>query len=120
MRGWGDDIDQYYVVESMLKLNPAQIMYLYENVTTKEGIEWYIDSEIGGDWFWDNGQTWVDSWTAVILRRGWDPDVVLAAIEDGKAGIVGEMYGDARLDMGREAMCEEDEEDTHVDPMVCL
>lgn len=106
----------------MLKLNPSQIMYLYENVTTQEGIEWYINNEIGSDWFWDNGQTWYDSWTAVISRRGWDVDVVVAAIEDGKAGIVGDMHGDTRLNMGREIICDgdEEEEDEQVDAMVCL
>lgn len=118
MRGWGDDIEQYYVVESMLKLNPGQIMYLYENITTKEGVERYIEIEIGSEWFWDNGQTWVDSWTAVILRRGWDPDVVVTAIEDGKVGIVGDGLG-LMLDLGREDVCD-DVEDRQVDSMVCV
>lgn len=118
MRGWGDDIEQYYVVESMLKLNPAQIVHLYENATTKEGIEWYIESEIGGEWFWDNGQTWVDSWTAVIIRRGWDPDVVVAAIEDAEAGIVSDKSA-LTIDIGRDIVLDE-KEDEQVDHIVCL
>lgn len=118
MRGWGDDIEQYYVVESMLKLNPGQVMSLYENVTTKDGIERYIEEEIGSEWFWDNGQTWVDSWTSVVLRRGWDPDMVVTAIEDGKVGIVADKLG-AMLDLGRDALCE-DEGTEQAAAIVCL
>lgn len=102
MCGWGDDISQYYVVQSMLKLNPAQLMYLYENVWLKEGIEGYIDGEIGGEWFWDNGQTWTDTWALVLARRGWDLELVEAAIDKGLAGIVGRGLGKLGTSLGDE------------------
>lgn len=117
MLGWGDDINQYYVVQSMLKLNPGQIIHLHENVTTKEGIEWYIDSEIGGEWFWDNGQTWSDTWNLVLMKRGWDLTKVEVAIEDGLAGIVSTGQAMGELESAMEATGEEDDIDQGI---ICM
>lgn len=120
MRGWGDDLEQYYVIESMLKLNPGRLMYLYENVATREGVERYIEEEVGSEWFWDNGQTWMDSWAAVLVRRGLDLSAVTMAIADGKAGIIGDKFG-STLDMGMNHVCEdEDEADEAADGALCL
>ena len=37
VEGWGDEIAQYYVVEDMLKLDPGQLMHLFESVTGQAG-----------------------------------------------------------------------------------
>ncbi|KAK5095309.1 hypothetical protein LTS08_008209 [Lithohypha guttulata] len=87
MMGWGDEISQYYVVQSMMKLNPAQIMYLYEHTTRKQDIERWLAEHIGEEWFWDNGQTWLDTWNLVLYKRGLDPEWLQLEIQEGRAGV---------------------------------
>lgn len=88
MKGWGDEISQYYVVQSMMKLNPAQILQLQERVMTKSDVEKYVVEECdGGEWFWDNGQTWLDTWSLVLYKRGEELSVVRGAVLDGELGI---------------------------------
>ena len=87
MAGWGDDISQYYVVQAMMKLNPAQIMYLHEHVTRKQDIEKWLFEHVGEDWFWDNGQTWFDTWRLVLYKRGEDLGQIRDAILDAEIGI---------------------------------
>lgn len=90
MAGWGDEISQYYVVQSVMKLNPRHIIYLYERAVTKADAEQYIVEHCeGGEWFWDNGQTWLDTWTLVLYKRGECLNVIRAAIRDGELGITG-------------------------------
>lgn len=90
MIGWGDEISQYYVVQSMMKLNPRQIVYLHDNAVTKADVEKYIFEQCdGGEWFWDNGQTWLDTWSLVLYKRGEDLSLVRGAIQDGEIGITG-------------------------------
>lgn len=86
MAGWGDDIAQYYVVQSMMKLNPAQIMHLYEHASNQQQVEVYIGG-LGEEWFWNNGQTFLDTWTLVLAKRGLDPRVIRDGILDGQFGI---------------------------------
>lgn len=90
MAGWGDEISQYYVVQSMMKLTPAQIMYLYEHVTRRQELELWLAEHVGEEWFWDNGQTWLDTWTLVLYKRGEDPGLARNAIQNGRAGITKE------------------------------
>ena len=52
MTGWGDEISQYYVVQSMMKLSPAQIIHMQERAVTKLDVETYVlDQCDGGEWF---------------------------------------------------------------------
>ena len=87
MTGWGDEISQYYIVQSVMKLNPAQIMHLYEHTTRKQEVERWIAEHVGEEWFWDNGQTWLDTWALVLSKRGNDPGAARVAVLDGKAGV---------------------------------
>lgn len=87
MSGWGDEVSQYYIVESMMKLNPAQIMHLHEHTVTKPEIERWLLDHIGEEWFWENGQTWLDTWMLVVHKRGENPDLIREAIIDGQAGV---------------------------------
>lgn len=87
MTGWGDDISQYYVVQAMMKLNPAQIMFLYEHAVTKQDVEKWLYEHVGEEWFWDNGETWFDTWRLVLYKRGEDLGLLRDAILDGDAGI---------------------------------
>lgn len=90
MVGWGDQISQYYIVQSMLKLNPAQIMDLYNTVLTRSQLEVYIVSVFGlgsEEWFWNNGQTWLDTWNLVLSQRSENAGGWRDRLLDGKAGI---------------------------------
>jgi len=72
----------------MMKLNPAQILYMLEHCVTKPDVESYIINHCdGGEWFWDNGQTFLDTWSLVLYKRGEAPAEVRNAILDGNAGI---------------------------------
>ncbi|KAK5937947.1 hypothetical protein PMZ80_009536 [Knufia obscura] len=88
MTGWGDEISQYYTIQSVMKLNPAQILHMHENAVTRLDVESYITNHCdGGEWFWDNGQTWLDTWSLVLYKRGEAPADVRGAVLDGEAGI---------------------------------
>lgn len=88
MVAWGDEISQYYIIQSMMKLNPAQILHLYQHAITKFDVEAYIINHCdGGEWFYDNGQTFLDTWSLVVHRRGEALEDVRGAILDGEAGI---------------------------------
>lgn len=81
---WGDEIAQYYIVEDMLKLNPDQLLQLYEHVASSNGrgrgiVERYVagfvlggSSGAGGveGWFENNGETLVETVDWVVGERG--------------------------------------------------
>lgn len=100
IEGWGDEIAQYYVVEDMLKLDPGQLMFIFESVTgradldssdfglghgSKGLVEAYIASL--GDWFENNGETLVETIGFVVGERGGDFDETRELVEDGWEGI---------------------------------
>jgi len=87
--GWGDDIGHYYVVEDMLKLDPAQILWLKENAPLKGMVERYVRGL--GDWFENNGETWVQTLEWVLRERGEEVAAVYGAVADEEMGVaVGE------------------------------
>ncbi|KAL5121744.1 hypothetical protein ACEQ8H_000431 [Pleosporales sp. CAS-2024a] len=83
--GWGDDIPHYYVIEDMLKLDPEQIMWLKENAPLKGMVEGYVRSL--GDWFENNGETWVPTLEWVLNQRGQDVAEFMSAIAHGEMGV---------------------------------
>jgi hypothetical protein len=83
--GWGDDIPHYYVIEDMLKMDPEQIMWLKENAPLKGMVEGYVRSL--GDWFENNGETWVQTLEWVLSERGEDVSEFMGAIADGELGV---------------------------------
>ena len=88
MGGWGDDIEQYHALNSMMKLNPRQIMMLYENAVTKQDVERFVEDAAGGLWFWNNGETLLHAWLLTLHGRGLSVDDVKEKIDAGRAGIV--------------------------------
>lgn len=66
--GWGDDVGHYYVVEDMLKLNPAQVLWLLEHAPSKAQVQDFVAAL--GDWFNNNGQTFRSTLDMVIDARG--------------------------------------------------
>jgi hypothetical protein len=83
--GWGDDIPHYYVVEDMLKLDPEQIMWLKENAPLRGMVEGYVKGL--GDWFDNNGETWVQTLEWVLDERGEDVAEFMGAVADGEIGV---------------------------------
>ena len=100
--GWGDEIAQYYVVEDMLKLDPGQLMYLFESLTVQGGSSAHLTLCYGfssrkaivenfvatlGDWFENNGETLVETICCVVGERGGDGRELAELIEGGLEGI---------------------------------
>ncbi|KAF2028494.1 hypothetical protein EK21DRAFT_69753 [Setomelanomma holmii] len=83
--GWGDDIPHYYVIEDMLKLDPEQIMWLKDNAPLKGMVEGYVRSL--GEWFENNGETWMQTLEWVLNERGEDVKAFESAIEDEDMGV---------------------------------
>lgn len=83
--GWGDDISHYYVIEDMLKLDPEQLLWLKENAYFKGQVEAYVRSL--GDWFDNNGETFVQTLQFVIAQRGEDLEDLKMAIDEGELGV---------------------------------
>lgn len=99
--GWGDDVAHYYVLEDMLKLDPMDIMQLYQFCagngklgelvgavdgwrigTKKQVVETHVAGM--GDWFLDNGQTLGETVNFVVSERGEDEiEGVGAIVADG-------------------------------------
>lgn len=109
--GWGDEISNYYVVEDMLKLDPGQLLYLYECVTgsspTASSGVWYLNHDyhsgggmteqcgvveafVGGlgEWFENNGSTLAQTAEWVLENRGEDFKELKQEVEDG-GGVIG-------------------------------
>ncbi len=87
MDGWGDDVEQYHALNSMLKLNPAQIMWLYDNALTKQDVELFIEDKVGGEWFWNNGETILHTWILVLHGRGVSVQEVREKVDRRLVGI---------------------------------
>jgi hypothetical protein len=102
---WGDEIQCYYIVQDMLKLNPQQIMYLRETAACRADVEAYIAKltssppsawasmtpatgpvPVRSDWFENNGETLGETIDAVLQERG----IELVDIGDGEGGVIAE------------------------------
>jgi hypothetical protein len=83
--GWGDDIPHYYVIEDMLKLDPEQIMWLKDNAPLKGMVEGYVRSL--GEWFENNGETWIQTLEWVLNERGEDVKAFQSAISEQDMGV---------------------------------
>ena len=68
LEGWGDDINHYYVVQDMLKLDPAQILWLKERAPLKRQIELYVRT-LGESGDYADGHT--DSYPPGIFEAGY-------------------------------------------------
>lgn len=85
--GWGDDISHYYVVEDMMKLDPAQTLHLRDHCPLRAQVEAYVKS-VGGEWFGNNGETFSETLAFVVKQRGGEMEELRAAVEDGELGVV--------------------------------
>lgn len=83
--GWGDDVLHYYVVEDMLKLDPAQILYLRNEAPLKGQVETYVRDL--GEWFDNNGETFCQTMAHVVMQRGDEMEEIREAVTDGVLGV---------------------------------
>lgn len=109
--GWGDEIAHYYVVEDMLKLDPGQLLFLYESVmtgavsstsTTTARKNGYAAAITGngkggvverftaglGDWFENNGETFGETLDWVVEARGEDAASLREDVQREANGII--------------------------------
>lgn len=109
--GWGDEIAHYYVVEDMLKLDPGQLLFLYESVmtgavpstsTTTARKNGYAAAITGngkggvverftaglGDWFENNGETFGETLNWVVEARGEDAAALREDVQSEGNGII--------------------------------
>ncbi|KAK4569832.1 hypothetical protein LTR86_002801 [Recurvomyces mirabilis] len=92
--GWGDDINHYYVVEDMMKLDPGQILLLKEKYFLKGHVEAFVRLEVDGGegWFVDNGETFSETLWSVLRQRHMDDvdggvEGLKREVEDGVLGV---------------------------------
>ena len=105
MEGWGDEISHYYLLEDMLKLNPQQILELYqlaESVDTinvcdcQPSVAQSVESmltqwDCSADWFENNGETFAGTVQTVVTDRGDEYSLFDEAIGLNQQGIVKEV-----------------------------
>lgn len=106
--GFGDEIGHYYVIEDMLKLDPATLLFLRDKIaassstrpqaSSMRSAKALIESCIqalgvgGGDWFVNNGETFAESCRQVVSKRddapgGIDWEEFREALERGYLGV---------------------------------
>lgn len=83
--GWGDDLSHYYVIEDYLKLDPGQILSLKNSALTKVHVETYVRGL--GEWFDNNGETFVETLEYVLRTREYEVDGFLEAVATGEVGV---------------------------------
>lgn len=86
LEGWGDDIQNYYIIEDMLKLDPGQILWLKDNAPLKTLVERYVKGM--GEWFDNNGETFGQTLEYVLWARGEEAEEFMLDIEDLVKGVV--------------------------------
>lgn len=80
--GWGDSLGHWYVVEDLMKLDPARILWLKEKKLRRtEVLSWVRGM---GEWFENNGETFGETLEGVLEERGVESEDL------GAGGIVGD------------------------------
>ncbi|KAK4895046.1 hypothetical protein LTR27_006913 [Elasticomyces elasticus] len=87
--GWGDDINHYYVVEDMLKLDPQQLLFLRDRCPLKALVEMYVKANVDGNegWYGNNGETFCETLWVVAKQRGMEVEEVKREVEEGRMGV---------------------------------
>jgi len=79
----------------MLKLNPSQILHLYEHTSSKASVEAYVESVtrchegvyVNPDWFKDNGESMGESIHNILAERGVDVREMQCDLDEGLVGV---------------------------------
>ncbi|KAK5709119.1 hypothetical protein LTR17_020053 [Elasticomyces elasticus] len=87
--GWGDDINHYYVVEDMLKLDPQQLLFLRDRCPLKALVEMYVKANVDGNegWYGNNGETFCETVWVVAKQRGMEVEELKREVEEGRMGV---------------------------------
>lgn len=97
MDGWGDEIEQYHVLNDLLKLTPMQVMQLYDTALTKWDIHYFVDEKVGGQWFWNNGESMLHTWILVMHGRGLPVEELREKVFCGVAGVTVDVEAERSL-----------------------
>ncbi|KEF54736.1 uncharacterized protein A1O9_09178 [Exophiala aquamarina CBS 119918] len=87
MRGWGTDLDNFYLVQAFLKLTPVQMLWLYDNAVSKADVERYLEEQTHDICFLESGSLVFQDWVTILHQRGIDVQQVREGIWDGVCGI---------------------------------
>ncbi|EMC97166.1 hypothetical protein BAUCODRAFT_441481 [Baudoinia panamericana UAMH 10762] len=87
--GWGDEIQHYYVVEDMMKLDPGQILFLRNFCSLKLHVQAWIRMNVPGaaEWFVENGETFSETVGVVVRQRGGEMEEFRVGVEEGAMGV---------------------------------
>ena len=88
MEGWGTDLENYHVVQSMLKFSPAQILCLLDNAICRGDVERFIEQQAPDRCFFDSGSLLFQDWVTILQNRGIDVQRAREAVWNGNAGIL--------------------------------
>jgi len=97
MEGWGDEIEQYHVLNDVLKLTPVHVMQLYETALTKQDVQRFIEEKVGAQWFWNNGESMLHTWILVMHGRGIHVQEMREKVLYGMAGVAVDAELNARI-----------------------
>lgn len=86
MYGWVDDINRFYVLEDLMKLDPEQVLWLQENAYLHLQVPDQVGS-MGEEWFINNGETFAQTFEMVMADRGEDAQEIRERIARGDLGI---------------------------------
>jgi hypothetical protein len=86
MYGWVDDITRFYVLEDLMKLDPEQVLWLRENACPNMQVLDHV-APVGEEWFMNNGETFAQTFEAVMVDRGEDVREIRERIARGELGI---------------------------------
>lgn len=86
MYGWVDDINRFYVLEDLMKLDPEQVLWLQENAYLHLQVPDQVGS-MGEEWFINNGETFAQTFEMVMADRGEDVQEIRERIARGDLGI---------------------------------
>ena len=87
MCGWTDDIDRFYALEDLMKLDPEQVLWFREIAFLDIRVSDHI-TPVGEEWFLNNGETFAATFERVLLDRGESPEEIRRLIASGDLGIV--------------------------------
>jgi hypothetical protein len=93
MQGWGSEMQNFYFIQSFLKLSPAQILWLYDNAVSRADVEGFIEQQTHDRCFFESGSLLFHDWVTLLHARNVDVQQAREAVWSGNAGIVIEQEG---------------------------
>ena len=84
--GWTDEIDRFYVLEDLMKLDPEQVLWFRDIACLDVRVSSHV-TPLGEEWFMNNGETFSATFESVLSDRGESPEEIRRLIASGDLGI---------------------------------